>query len=426
MDPIDLLLEILVILIFLVLKGFFSGSEIAMVNSDKLKLRHLAKMGDKGAAAVLRFYKTPDIILGTTLVGTNIATVTISTLGALIFIELFGSAGDILAVLFFTPFLLIFGEIVPKSVYQQKAELIATYIIYPLRFFSILYYPVIFVFSRIARFAARLVGGNATPRSGFITRDELRMLLETSETSDHSSRRFDKEKVRRLIRFADTTVGEAIIPLAEVVGISKEASMGDAIETVWRTGFNRLPVYEGNLTNVVGILTLNTWTLMDQDLRQRELTDFIQPALYVSPKQTIDQVLPLLQSRSIDHMAVVVDEFGSATGILTMEDVFEEVVGEIDVGYDFEEYQPHKRRHTIQHLDTDDTVLVDGRTPISQINDSLHLRLPVDVAHTIGGYLINRLRTIPQAGAFIEENDVRYTVSSASERAVTQVLIQRV
>ncbi|MBF0189975.1 MAG: HlyC/CorC family transporter [Magnetococcales bacterium] len=420
----DLLIDLLIILVFLLLKGFFSGSEIAMVNCDKLKLRHMAKMGNHGAQKVLNFYKTPDIILGTTLVGTNIATVTISTMGALIFINLFGSAGDILAVLFFTPFLLILGEIVPKSIYQQRSDTIATYIIYPLRFFSILYSPVIFIFSRIARLVTRLVGGNIKPKDGFITREELRTLLDISETPTHS-RRFDKERVKRIIRFADTTVGEAITPLAEVVGLPDTASMKEAMDTVWRTGFNRLPVYHGNMTNIHGILTLDTWTLLDPETEKRPIQDFIHPTLFVSPKQTIDQVLPMLKSRPRDHLAVVVDEFGSATGILTMEDIFEEVVGEINVGYDFEEYQP-KKRHRIQTLVEGSSYLADGRTPISQLNDQLHCSLPVDQAHTIGGFLISRLKQIPAQGDFVQEDNIRLTASEVNERCVNKVLIDMV
>ena len=153
----DWFVEILVIPLFLVLKGLFSGSEIAIVNSDKLRLRHKAKHGDKGASLLLKMFRTPDVILGTTLVGTSLATVIISTIGALVCIRLFGESGDLVAVVVLTPFLLIFGEIVPKSIFQQKADSIAGTVIYWLRFFSFLFYPVIFIFSRVARFATRLV-----------------------------------------------------------------------------------------------------------------------------------------------------------------------------------------------------------------------------------------------------------------------------
>ncbi|MBW9261254.1 MAG: hemolysin family protein [Candidatus Thiodiazotropha lotti] len=413
--------ELLIIVIFLLLKGFFSGSEIAMVNSDKLKLRHLAKLGNRGAALVLKLFKTPDVILGTTLVGTNLATVIISTLGALVCIEHFGAAGDLISVIILTPILLIFGEVVPKSVFQQEADSLVGRLIYVLRFFSYVFYPVIFIFSRIARLVTRIVGGGSVPQNMFITREELRVLLDISDTTS-DPQTIDRKRIRRIIRFADTTVGEAMIPLPDVVGFNEVRHMKEAVRLVMKHGYNRLPVYRGNITNVKGILTLDTWDLMQPDLDSRPISDFISPVLYLSPRQTIDRALPMLQARE-DHMAVVVDEFGSAVGILTMEDVFEEVVGEIDVGYDFDEYHP-KRRIYIEH-ENENSHLVSGRTPISEINDILHVQFPVEEALTIGGLMISRIRHIPVEGDSIEEQGHRLTVVEADERSVVKVRIER-
>jgi len=417
----DLILQLLVILVFLALKGFFSGSELAMVNSDKIHLRHEARMGNKGAKLVLNLFRTPDVMLGTTLVGTNIATVTITTLGTLIFVRLFGDAGDIVSVLVFTPFLLIFGEIVPKSIFQQKADTIVTRIIYGLRFFSFVFYPVIFVFSRVARFAARLFGGASSASSGFISKDELRVLIDLSETASDSAAT-SKQRIRRIFRFADTTVGEVMTPLAEVIGFNETREMAEAVRRVWSSGFNRLPVFRGNITNVTGVMTLSTWDLLLPDIEQRPVSDFVRPALYLSPRQSLDQVLPLLRSRT-DHMAVVVDEFGSAIGILTMEDIFEEVVGPVDSGFDFDGMKT--RRISIEAIN-DDTHLISGRAPISELNDSLKLGLPVGDAHTIAGFLINRLRRIPQVGDTVVEQTYRYTVIEADARTATKVRAERI
>ena len=417
----ELLLQLVVIVIFLVLKGFFSGSELAMVNSDKIHLRHQARLGDPGAKLVLTLFRTPDVMLGTTLVGTNIATVTITTMGTLIFVHLFGEIGDLVSVLVFTPFLLIFGEIVPKSIFQQKADTIATKIIYPLRFFSYLFYPVIFVFSRVARVAARLFGGASSTQSGFISKDELRVLIDLSETASDSAAT-SKQRIRRIFRFADTTVGEVMTPLAEVIGFNEAREMAEAVRRVWASGFNRLPVFRGNITNVTGVMTLTTWDLLLPDIEQRPVEDFVKPALYLTPKQSLDQVLPLLRARA-DHMAIVVDEFGSAIGILSMEDIFEEVVGTVDSGYDFDTMKT--RRVTIESL-SDDAHLISGRAPISELNDSLKLNLPVGEAHTIAGFLINRLRHIPQVGDTVLEQSYRYTVIEADARTVTKVRVERV
>ncbi|MBN8438028.1 MAG: HlyC/CorC family transporter [Candidatus Accumulibacter sp.] len=416
----ELVLQLLVILVFLVLKGFFSGSELAMVNSDKIHLRHQARLGDPGAKLVLNLFRTPDVMLGTTLVGTNIATVTITTMGTLIFVHLFGDNGDLFSVLIFTPFLLIFGEIVPKSIFQQKADWIATRIIYPLRFFSYVFYPVIFVFSRVARVAARLFGGATSGQSGFITKDELRVLIDLSETASDSAAT-SKQRIRRIFRFADTTVGEVMTPLAEVIGFNEAREMGEAVRRVWASGFNRLPVFRGNITNVTGVMTLSTWDLLLPDIELRPVEDFVKPALYLTPKQNLDQVLPLLRART-DHMAIVVDEFGSAIGILTMEDIFEEVVGAVDSGYDFDTIKT--RRVSIESAG-DDTHVVSGRAPISELNDSLKLNLPVGEAHTVAGFLINRLRHIPEVGDTVVEQGYRYTVIEADARTVTKVRVER-
>jgi len=409
-------IALLIILLFLLLKAFFSGSEIAIVNSDKLRLRHHAKQGDRSASLLLRMFRNPDVILGTTLVGTNLATVIISTLGALICIEVFGDAGDLISVVILAPFLLIFGEVVPKSVFQQKADQLAPFVSPLLRFFSYVFYPVIFVFGGVARFATRLVGGASSRQNLFITREELRALLDDSEPVGRGT--VDRNSIRRIIRFADTTVGQAMIPLPDVVGISEMRSMSDAILVVTKRGYNRLPVYRGNITNIKSVLTLSTWDLLDEDIDDRSISDFSHPPLYLSPNQTIDQTLPLLQARE-DHMGIVVDEFGSAIGILTMEDVFEEVVGDIDVGYDFEEYSP-KRQYCIEVCEGE-SYRLSGRTPLSEINDVLHIKLPLTEAHTIGGFVTARLRRLAQVGDLVDEEGYRFVVEEADDRTVQRV-----
>ncbi|MCV6638366.1 hemolysin family protein [Candidatus Albibeggiatoa sp. nov. NOAA] len=416
----DLLSILFMIVLFLALKGFFSGSEIALVNADKIKLRHKARQGNKGAKMALKMFETPHVILGTTLVGTNIATVVLTTLGASLMMGYFGKAGDLYAFLIFTPLLLIFGEIVPKSVYQQQSDYLAPIIVYPLRFFATLFYPIVFIFSRIAHLMARVLGGGKTEQNLFITREQLRSILDMAERGSNVDV-FDRERISRAIRFADTLVGEAMIPVAEMVAINYNRSTTDAISLVRRRGFNRLPVYHNNITNVTGIVTITTWDLLDKTLADQPLETLIKPAYYVSQLQTIDELLPVLRERE-DHTAIVVDEFGSAIGMITMEDILEEVVGEIDVGYDFEEYLP-KRRRIFEMLD-EETFLMDSRLPISEANDVLDTHLPTTEAHTIGGLVLSRLRHIPKAGESTVIGGFCFTVEEASERAILKLRVE--
>ncbi len=405
----------------LLLKGFFSGSEIALVNADKLKLHHKARQGHKGAKLVLDLFQTPDVLLGTTLVGTNISTVALTTLGTLTLIQSFGQNGEFYAFLIFTPLLLILGEIVPKSVYQQKSDMLAPIVIYPLRAFSWIFMPIVFIFSRIARLVARIVGGGKTDQNVFITREQVRSVVEMSGLSTNVDV-FDRQRIKRAIRFADTTVGEAMIPVAELTAINEQMSTSKAIKLVLLHGFNRLPVFKTNITNVVGIVTLTTWDLMATEIQEKPLKELVKPAFYVSPMQTIDELLPILRRRD-DHMAVVVDEFGSAVGIITMEDILEEVVGEIDVGYDFEEYLP-KRSRSSQSIG-EDTWLMDARIPISEANEVLGINLAPNEAHTLGGLMVARLRHIPKQGESVVESGYLFTAEQVTDRAVSKVRVER-
>ncbi len=417
----DILYIFLAMVIFLLLKGFFAGSEIALVNSDKIRLHHKANQGHNGSKLILKLFKSPDVLLGATLVGTNISTVVLTTLGTLLMIRYFGEQGDIYAFLFYTPFFLILGEIVPKSVYQQKSDLLAPIIIYPLRVFSLVFAPIIFIFSRVARLAARLVGGGKSGQSVFITRELVRSVIEMAERGSNVDA-FDRGRIKRVIRFADTPVGEAMIPVAEMNAVSRNQNTREAIDLVRRRGYNRLPVYKGNISNIFGIVTLTTWDMMDRTILSRPLSEFIKPPQYVSANQTIDQLLPILRQRK-DHMAIVVDEFGSAIGMITMEDILEEVVGEIDVGLDFEEYLPRPERK-FEKLD-EKVYLMDSRFPISEANEVLGTDLSATESHTIGGLVMARLRHIPRKGEFIQEAGYRFTVEQATERSVVKLRVER-
>lgn len=408
----DIFLTLLLMVGLLILKGFFSGSEIAMVNADKVKLNAMAGKGHKGSRMVLDEFRSPEILLGTTLVGTNIATIALTTVGTLLVIRLFGGSGEWVAFLVFTPLFLILGEIVPKSVYQHRSTEIAPKAIYALRGFRYIFYPLVMGFSRIARLAARTFGGGQVEQNVYMTRESIRSVVEMAERTSTIDA-FDQGRIRRVIRFGDTTVGETMIPIAEVTAINQTKSSRRAVAMVRNRGFNRLPVYHRNISNIVGIATITTWDMMDSSILEKPLETLTKPALYLSPRQTIDQLLPLLRRRD-DHMAIVVDEFGSAIGMITMEDIIEEVVGEIDVGYDFDEYTPRKR-YQLEEVEPD-VYVIDARVPVSEAADALGVHLSDRDAHTVGGLITARLRYIPKIGDSIDEAGFRFTVEDANER----------
>ncbi len=416
----EYIVTIAIMAVLLVLKGFYSGSEIALVNSDKIKLMHRAKHGDKGAQLVLRLYETPENLLSTTLVGTNLATISLTTMGTLMMIELFGGNGDFIAILIFTPLLLIFGEIVPKSIMQQKSDDITTTIIYPLKWSAVLFSPITYVFSRLARSFARLVGGGDAQSVLSIDREEIRAMVHMTERAE-SARAFDRERITRVLRFADTNVAQVMVPVAEMEAVAKDRSTADAIALMRRTGYRRLPVYEGNVSNVVGIFTATPWQMMDGEFSTRPLEENLRAPLYINPYQSIDEVLPKLWQHGME-IGIVVDEFSSAVGLLTVEDIIEEVVGEKDFDEDFIRDRV-RRRHSYEML-ADNVVLMDARMSLSEANEVLGVDLPTGDYHTVGGLILARFRHIPEVGEAVTEVGYRFVVAEATVRGVEKLRVE--
>ncbi|MFO7963160.1 MAG: hemolysin family protein [Desulfobacterales bacterium] len=406
-----------IMIVLLLLKGFFSGSEMAMVSADKIQMHHRARMGDKGARLYLKLFQKPDRLLTTTLVGTNLATVGLVTLGTLMMIDVFGNAGDLAALLVFTPIFLIFGEIVPKSIYQQKAEALTPIIVYPLRTAFLLFFPVIFIFSQVARAATRLAGAGKAPQSVFLTREQLRAILEMTEKRSGAAV-FTRGRIRRAIRFGDTQAAEVMTPLSDMPLFDIEGPREKLFELARQLGYRSIAVYRGSTANIIGVASLTPWDVMKKRLESSNMADLIQPPYFAAPRQTLDRLLPVLWKRR-DQSAVVVDEFGSAIGIVSLEDILGVVVGEIKMGYHFEKH-PYKHTRTFEVLE-EDVYLLDARLPISEVNDVIGLNLPARDYRTIGGMLLAYLRHIPEEGEYIIDSGYRFTVVEASSKSVIRI-----
>jgi CBS domain containing-hemolysin-like protein len=409
-----------VMIALLLVKGFFSGSEIALVSADKIQMRHRARAGEKGAKLLLRMFRKPDRLLTTTLVGTNLATVALTTIGTIGMVTLIGERGDLYTFLLFTPLLLIFGEIVPKSIYQQRAEALAPVIVFPLRAAFFLFFPIVFLFSQVARFATRLVGTGKAAQSVFLTREQLRAVLEMTERrSDVAS--FTRGRIRRAIRFSDTPAAEVMTPLWDMSLFDADGDTQKLARLVQKVGYRPIPIYQGSTQKIIGVVSLNPWDLMRREPESHSITDLVKPAYYAATQQTLGELLPILRKRE-DQAAIIVDEFGSAIGILTVEDILEVVVGEVKVGYHFKRH-PYSRRRTIQTIE-EGVYLLDSRLPVSEVNDVLGLNLPQSGYRTIGGMLLAHLRHIPKPGEYVIDSGYRFMVEEATEKQVVTVRAQ--
>jgi len=413
----DLIPALAAMVVLLLLKGFFSGSEIALVSADKIQMRHLARQGERGARLLLKMFQKPDRLLTATLVGTNIATVALTTIGTLMMVSFFGHQGDFYAFLIFTPILLIFGEIVPKSIYQQKAEFLAPLIVYPLRIFSALFFPIIWIFSLVARLASRLAGAGKASSSFLLSREQLRAVVEMTERRLNVSA-FRHGRIRRAIRFGDTQAAGVMTPLRDVIFFDSQGATGQLIDAARKNGYRPIPVYQGDSVNIIGLVSLTPWDAIKDEIRSTPVKDLLKPAYYAAPNQAIARLLPVLQARE-DQTAIIVDEFGSAIGLITLEDILELVIGEAQTGYHFEKH-PRAHQRTLEVIEEGIYVL-DARLPVAEINDVIGLNLPLGDYRTIGGMLLNHLRRIPRKGDYMIESGYRFSVEEATRRAAVRV-----
>lgn len=410
----EILLYLALILLFLVFEGFFSGSEIGIVSADRMKLRHDAAKGSKGARLALTMLKKPEWLLSTTLVGTNIFIVANTTLITALMVILFGEQFSWLAVAIAAPLIWIFGEIVPKSVFQQRANAITPYSIFVIRFFAIIFYPILFVCSGITRLLVAAVGGGKE-QNPFTLRAEIISLFRGSSATQGDIEPAETEMIRRMFNFTETTVGEAMRPLIEVTVIDKLATCGDARKLATATSHVRLPVCKKRVDRVVGMLHVLD-LLGEPD--KRPIKDFIREAEYVPASQGVRELLMQLRKAG-EVVAVVVDEFGAAEGIITVEDIVEEVVEDLSDEYDTEddgEFSLLKRN--------DCDYVLSGRAEIQWIKETLGLQLPDGDYTTIAGLVLDRTRSMPREGTSIHIDNIVLTVHRSSARAIQEVRIR--
>ena len=409
----DIFTTLIIIFICLMLEAFFSGSEIGVVSADKIKLRHAAAKGSKGAQLALDMLKKPEWLLSTTLVGTNIAIVANTTMVTALMLHLFGEAGNWLAVVLAAPLIWVFGEIVPKSVFQQRADTLTPYVIFVLRFFSLLFWPILIFFSFVTKTLARLMGG--TDRNPFTMREEIVTMLKMPASTDGDIHPVEKQMIQRLFNFTETRVEDSMRPLIAVTAIDKEATCGEARRLAIETSHARLPVFEERIDQIVGMLYV--LDLLGEP-EERPIADFIRDALYVPATKSVQDLLVQLRQTG-EVVAVVVDEFGAAEGIVTVEDIVEEVVEDLSDEYDGKEASSS----LFQKLDERD-YLTSGRTELSQIAETLGIKLPSEDYSTIAGYILNRTGSIPAPGTQIEADKVILNVHRASARAIEEVRIR--
>ncbi len=404
------------IVLLLALSAFFSSSEIAMFSLASHRVEKLAEQYD-GPGAVLKELKAdPHRLLVTILVGNNIVNIAMSSIatGLLAFYGLDGGTAVVVATLGITALVLLFGESAPKSYAIENTESWALRISRPLKLAEYLLLPLIVMFDFLTRQVNRVTGGRAAIETSYVTRQEIQDIIETGEREGVLEEE-EREMLQRTLRFNDTIAKEVMTPRLDMTAIPADAEVDEAITACIESGHARMPVYEGSLDNVIGVVHIRDLVrdLNYGETEEVELADLIQPVLHVPESKNVDELLQEMRANRM-HMVIVIDEFGTTEGLVTMEDMTEEIVGEILEG---EEELP------IEFID-DETVLVRGEVNIDEVNEELGIDLPEgEEFETIAGFVFNRAGRLVQEGEEIEFDGVVLRVEQVDNTRITQVRI---
>jgi len=407
-------LSLIIIFICIIGEAFFSGSEIALVSVDKIRMRHEAQEGNHSAKMITEMIKSPEQILGTTLLGTNVFTVTNTTVAASMFYNLLGPPGITVSLITMAFVNWIFCEIVPKSIFQQLSDEITPKIIYILKFFYYLFFPFVWFFSTVASLLTNILqGGKAGERNTFVSRNELKRLMHMKH-SKSDVKPGEKRMISKMLDFNEIEVGEIFNHLSNVAAISRDATVEEAIGKFEQTKHRRLPVYKQRIDKIIGII--NSFDIMGED-KNNKVKFYVRPAFYVPPSKKIAALLEELQTNG-RNMAIVVDEFGGAEGIITIEDILEEVVGEIE-----DEYDRKKRRYRITE---EGAIVLDAHIELDIVNSELDLDLPEGDYETLAGLVSHHFRRIPQDGESIQVDNYMIEVMKANQRSVLKIKIKEI
>jgi putative hemolysin len=405
-------LAVAAILICLLFEGFFSGSEMAMVSANRLDLRARADAGHQGATLVLQLMERPERVLGTCLIGTNLCVVSAATIATALAASQGSSEPALLASLLLTPLVLILAEMVPKTIYEHHADLLAPIVARPLAWAAVLFTPGLVVVQLLDRVMMRLASEPDGGSEGGVSREELRLLMDSEQqgTIDDDER----EMIRKVLEFSDISVREAMVPLIEIKALPNSATVREAAQHMVVTGFSRLPVYDARVDNITGVV-VHRDLLFAEDL-DAPVSSVQRKAPYVPETKSLEDLFAELRT-SRQRFAVVVDEYGGATGIITTEDILEEIVGEIEDEFD-------RGSVNIQRID-DRSWVCDGRAELEHLEEAVDLALPEGDYETVAGFLLARLGHIPSVGERVVFSGWRLTVTKATDRVIQEITLTR-
>jgi magnesium and cobalt exporter, CNNM family len=395
----------------LVLTMFFSAAEMAFIAANRLRLKYLAEEGNGVARSYLEAFRQPERVLSTAMIGVTISHIVAASAVTWALLPVLGGMAPLVVTILLTPVMLVVGEIIPKAVAREWATSLILRFYRPLTWAAVMLVPFVSFANVVVGAILRTFGGRQGDMRAFVSREELKALLQL-EPGEADVTTIEAQLIDKIFDLGDTTVREVMVPLVEVAMLPDSATPRDAVAFVMERGFSRVPIYRQRETNIVGVVGAKD--ILSRGASVRTLDELKRPPYYVPETKRIDDLLREMQ-RNRTHMAVVVDEYGGSTGVVTLEDILEQIVGDI--------HDEHERASAPAERLPDGSYRVAARANIDELNEALDWTLPKRDYETVAGLVLATLHRIPRAGEEFQVAGYSITVLESDARRVISVKI---
>ena len=407
------IIQLVIVIILLSASAFFSSAETALMTSNKLKMRNLAENGDKRAAKVLKVTENTDKMLSAILIGNNIVNLTASSISTALTLKIFGSKLVGIATGILTFLILVFGEITPKNVASKNAENMALAYIGVISFLVTLLTPVIFIVNTVAKFVISIFNKNGDDNNA-VTEEELRAMVEYSHEEGVIENE-EKKMIVNVVDFGDTVAGDIMVPRVDMVMVDEKSSYEEILQVFREERYTRIPVYEETPDNVIGILNVKDFLLIE-DKENFIMKELLREPLYTyEHKKTSALMMDMRKTGA--NIVIVLDEYGITAGLITLEDMLEEIVGEIRDEFDADEDEGITKVSDLEYL-------IDGSTNLDDINDRIGLSLSSEEYESIGGLIMEKLGRLPVEGEIINFDNIVLTVKKMDHARIEKVCLK--
>lgn len=407
-------IRIVIVLALLALSAFFSSAETALTTVNKMRVRTLAEAGNKDALILTKVIEDPGKMLSTVLVGNNIVNLSASSMMTTLTMELFGSKAVGIATGILTLLILVFGEIIPKNVSNLYSETTALKYARIISFLMFVLTPVIYLVNQIALGLLLLLGMDPNKKKEAITEDELRTIVEVSHEEGVIESE-ERKMINNVFDFGDSVAKDVMVPRIDMVMVDVDSSFEELLDVFREERFTRIPVYEESTDNVIGIINMKDLLLADKN-RPFSIRDFLREPMYTYEYKKTAELMMEMRG-TLSNMVIVLDEYGATAGLITLEDMLEEIVGEIRDEYDEDE------EDEIREIAPDE-YLVQGSTKLDDLNDRLGLSLESQDYDSIGGLVIGLLEHLPEEGESVDHGNLQLLVEHVEKNRIEKVRIE--